>query len=140
MSRRDVSTFFIEMKCRSPGAVLSAQGYASFSGRPRGPIPAMLVAQPLAVPCGGATMESYLPLLSLKLAEDCQSGSARQGTVDLFRESFPDASISYVGCVKGPFVAFCRTRSGLRTFSTSDLGAARCYALPFLPVGASCRT
>ena len=90
----------------------------------------MLLAQPTAVPCGSATMESYLPLLSLKLAEDCQSGSARQGTVDLFRESFPDASISYVGCVKGSSMVFCLTRSGLRTFSTSHLGAGRCYAVP----------
>ena len=57
----------------------------------------MLLAQPLAVPGGVAPMESHLPLLSVKLAEDCQSGSARQGTVDLFRKSFPDASISYVG-------------------------------------------
>ena len=102
MSTRDVSTLFIEMKCRSPGEVLSVQGYASFSfTRPRGPTSAMLLAQPLAVPCGVATMESYLPLLSLKLAEDCQSGSARQGTADLLRNSFPDASISYVGCVQG---------------------------------------
>lgn len=102
MSTRDVSTLFIEMKCRSPGEVLSAQGYARSScTRPRGPTSVMLLAQPLAVPCGVATMESYLPLLSLKLAEDCQSGSARQGTVDLLRSSFPDASISYVGCVQG---------------------------------------
>ena len=98
----------------------------------------MLLAQPLAVPCGVPTMESYLPLLSLKLAEDCQSGSARQGTVDLFRESFPDASISYVGCVQGSSMLLCRTRSGLRTLSPSDFGAAHAYAVLYGPAMVYC--
>ena len=121
------------------GPVLFAQGYArSTLRRPRGPTLAMLLAQPLAVPCVVPTMESYLPLLSLKLAEDCQSGSARQGTVDLFRESFPEASISYVGCVQGSSMLFCRTRSGLRTLSPSHFGAAHCYAVSYVPDIAVC--
>ena len=98
----------------------------------------MLLAQPLAVPCVVPTMESYLPLLSLKLAEDCQSGSARQGTVELFRESFPDASISYVGCVQGSSMLLCRTRSGLRTVLPSDFGAARRYVVSYMPAFAFC--
>ena len=61
----------------------------------------MLVGYPhgLAPPAGSAMAEvqDTFPRLSRRLAEDCESGYARQGTVSLFRETFGEASISYVG-------------------------------------------
>ena len=58
----------------------------------------MLVGQrpPLALP--PPAMAVSTSRLGRRLAEDCESGHARQGTVELFRRSFPDASIAYVGC------------------------------------------
>ena len=58
----------------------------------------MLVGQrpPLALP--PPAMAVSTSRLGRRLAEDCESGHARQGTVELFRRSFPDASIAYIGC------------------------------------------
>ena len=58
----------------------------------------MLVGQrpPLALQSPAMALSTFR--LGRRLAEDCESGHARQGTVDLFRRSFPDASIAYIGC------------------------------------------
>ena len=49
----------------------------------------MLLAQPLAVPCGVPTMESYLPLLSLKLAEGLPERERTPGNGGLIPGKLP---------------------------------------------------
>lgn len=73
-----------------------------------------------------------LPALSAQLAKDCEAGHARQGTVDLFKETFPDASINYVGCVPVSVIQkfSAATRPGVTLSCSLRQGAARSCASP----------
>ena len=92
----------------------------------------MLVAFPSIAGPREMAEGSTLPALSAQLAKDCEAGHARQGTIDLFKETFPDASINYVGCVPVTVIqkSSAATRPGVTLSCNLTEGAARYCASP----------
>ncbi len=92
----------------------------------------MLLAFPSIAGPREMAVGSTLPALSAQLAKDCEAGHARQGTIDLFKETFPDASINYVGCVPVSVIqkSSAATRPGVTLSCNLRQGAARYCASP----------